>query len=226
MQLVHDIEINYWGPPDLLYSDLVENQFRRLQAEFGQEKTPMNCYLVFFDNLHAAMPTLQNLNFKENIQLEQLMPQSTCAGKALQEQVSRSRLVAEWPVETVLKSLQVGKRVVFIDVRESDEFSENHIPGAINIKIREMSNFNRNLLANADLVVPYCIKDFRGFEMARLLKQNGVNNVILMRPYGLKGWVSAGLPTAGHAIQEEQGLADLAICANNPNSCLKQRIAS
>jgi rhodanese-related sulfurtransferase len=226
MQLVHDIEINYWGPPDLPYSDLVENQFRRLQAKFGQEKTPTNCYLAFFDNLQADMPVLQNFNFKENFKLDQLIPESTCADKSLQESEPRTRLVAEWPVETVLKALQLERRVIFIDVRESDEFAENHIPGAINLKIRDMDDFDDSLVADANLVVPYCIKDFRGFEMARLLKKHGVDNVILMRPYGLKGWVSVGLPTAGYAVEEEQALSDLAACANNPGSCLKPKIAS
>ncbi len=221
VQLVHDVEINYWGPSKLSYSDGVENQFRRLQAEFGQEKTPMACYMAFFDNLEAQMPELQNTGMEELNNLNQLMPDASCSSEAQREKIPRTKLVPEWPVETVLKALQQGKQVVFVDVRETEEFDEDHIPGAINLKIRELRDFDINSIANADLVVPYCIKDFRGFEMARLLKQNGISNVVLMRPYGLKGWMSMGLPTAGFSTQEEQALKLLSACTENPHACLK-----
>ena len=221
IQLVHDVEINYWGPSNLIYSDQVENQFRRLQAEFGQEKTPMECYLEFFDNLEAQMPQLQNISAEQLANLDNLMPQPTCTESAKVEKVPRTKLVAEWPIETVLKAVQQGKHIVFIDVREPDEFEEHHIPGALNVQIRDFNNFDRKQVANADLVVPYCIKDFRGFEMARLLKKNGIAHVALLRPYGLKGWMSVGLPTAGAKTSENQALIRLANCANNPQTCLK-----
>ena len=226
VQMVHDVEINYWGPSELPYSDPVENQFRRLQAKFGQEKTPLDCYLAFFDKLEAAMPALQTLNVLEHQSLDELMPEASCAGKANIKNTSRTRLVAEWPIETVLKALQLGKRVIFVDVRETEEFEESHIPGAINLKIREMPDFDPGQLADADLVVPYCVKDFRGFEMARLLKQKGISQVVMMRPYGFKGWISLALPIAGHSITEDQGLKKLAACASHLETCFQARSAT
>ncbi|WP_164833039.1 hypothetical protein [Vibrio mytili] len=46
-----------------------------------------------------------------------------------------------------------------------------------------------------DYIVPYCLKDFRGFETAKVLKNKGLKNVVLMEPAGFNGWRSAGLPT-------------------------------
>ena len=116
--------------------------------------------------------------------------------------------------------------MVFVDVRETEEFDEDHIPGAINVKIRDLRDFDYNSIAKADLVVPYCVKDFRGFEMARLLKQSGIANVVLMRPYGLKGWMTMGLPTAGFLSQEDQALKLLSVCADNLQACLKTEKSS
>lgn len=221
LQLVHDVEINYWGPSELAYSDAVENQFRRLQAEYGQEKTPMACYMAFFDNLAAMMPDLQSKSIDELNELNGLVPDSSCADDAQIEKVPRTKLVAEWPIETVLKALQQGQKVVFMDVREIEEFAEAHIPGAINVQIRDLHDFDFSSITHADLVVPYCIKDFRGFEMARLLKQNGVNNVALLRPYGFKGWKTVGMPTVDAKTSEDIALKQLLNCADQPQTCLK-----
>lgn len=221
LQLVHDVEINYWGPSELAYSDAVENQFRRLQAEYGQEKTPMACYMAFFDNLTAMMPDLQSKSIDELNELNELVPDSSCADDAQIEKVPRTKLVAEWPIETVLKALQQGQKIVFMDVREIEEFAEAHIPGAINVQIRDLRDFDFSSITQADLVVPYCIKDFRGFEMARLLKQHGVKNVALLRPYGFKGWKTVGMPTADARTSEDVALKQLLNCVDQPQTCLK-----
>ncbi|WNB77441.1 chromate resistance protein ChrB domain-containing protein [Methylomonas koyamae] len=226
LQLVHDVEINYWGPSELIYSDAVENQFRHLQAQFGQEKTPMACYMGFFDNLAAMMPELQNKSIEELNGLNELIPDSSCAEDAQIEKVPRSKLVAEWPIEAVLKALQQRQNIVFLDVREPEEFAEAHIPGAINVQIRDLPGFDLNSINSADLVIPYCIKDFRGFEMARLLKQHGVANVALLRPYGFKGWKTVGMPTADAKNSESMALKQLTNCANQPHTCLKLENAS
>lgn len=90
-----------------------------------------------------------------------------------------------------------GKRVVFVDVREPQEFAEKHIPGARSITVRDARTLDPAILAGADLVVPYCLKDFRGFEGAKTLHNLGVPNVGLLKGYGIKSWEKAGLPEAG-----------------------------
>ena len=60
----------------------------------------------------------------------------------------------------------------------------------------------------ADYVVAYCIKDFRGFEMARSLRDAGVSNAVILNPYGIKGWIADGLPTVGAQAMTDAQLAD------------------
>lgn len=213
-QLIHDIEINYWGAPQLRYSNWVEGQFRQLQTEFGFEKTPIDCYLVFFDYIAQNIGQLPTLPSDAKF-----IPDKKCMEQQY-ESIAREKLIQEWPVATVLKALEQGKRIVFVDVRETEEFDEDHIPGAINIKIREIHHYDLNQLADADVVIPYCVKDFRGFEMARLLKRQGIKDVVLMRPYGLKGWVSSGLPIVNKKTDEQQVLQALFFCAKHPANCL------
>ncbi len=220
LQLVHDVEINYWGASELVYSDYVETQFRHLQEIYGQEKTPMACYLDFFDNVAAHLSQFQDIEPNRLNEIK-LLPDSTCTEEKLEPKIPRTQLVAEWPIETILKAIEQDKKIIFIDVREEDEFVEHHLPGAINVKIRDIPEFDFRTLDEADLVVPYCVKDFRGFEMARLLKQRVNKNVLLMRPYGLKGWMSLGLPTAGMATEESEAVKLLKTCAEQLESCLK-----
>jgi rhodanese-related sulfurtransferase len=45
-------------------------------------------------------------------------------------------------------------------------------------------------------LVAYCIKDFRGYEVARALRRAGYSVRVMDDP-GLQGWKKAKLPTAG-----------------------------
>lgn len=88
------------------------------------------------------------------------------------------------------QEIQQGKKVVFIDTREPREFAETHLPNAINLPVRSITSDLAQRYADADYVIPYCLKDFRGFETAKLLKRHGLTNVALLYPSGLKGWQS------------------------------------
>ncbi|MGB7996993.1 MAG: rhodanese-like domain-containing protein [Photobacterium halotolerans] len=102
--------------------------------------------------------------------------------------------VTQEKVEVLAKAQREGA-VLFIDTREPDEYAESHIPGAINIPLREINELNVSDMEGYGYVVPYCLKDFRGFETAKALQNKGLKNVVLMEPAGLNGWRSAGLPT-------------------------------
>ncbi len=115
------------------------------------------------------------------------------------DRASPSARPAPGRIETakVLETLARGRRVVFVDAREPAEYREGHIPGAINLPLRRAHAAPLPPpLRGADLVVPYCLKDFRGYEVAKALVRRGVANVRVMQPSGLKGWRSLGLPVA------------------------------
>ena len=87
---------------------------------------------------------------------------------------------------------KLRNRVLFIDTREKEEFNEGHIPGAIHLRLVDIDKADLSRLKDYDFVVPYCLKDFRGYEVARKLKSIGFDNVFMMTPSGLRGWQKSG----------------------------------
>jgi rhodanese-related sulfurtransferase len=121
----------------------------------------------------------------------------------------------------VLALIRQGKKVVFVDAREHQEWAEEHIPGAINVSLREVSHLDRRTLADSDLVVAYCVKDFRGFEVAKALREQGVEQAHILAEFGINGWKRQGLPTTSAARRTEgEGLDLLARCARDSAECL------
>jgi hypothetical protein len=55
----------------------------------------------------------------------------------------------------LVKMVQSKEPVVFLDVREPEEFAKNHIPGAINMPQRDFAARAHELPSHA-LVIPYC----------------------------------------------------------------------
>ena len=103
-----------------------------------------------------------------------------------------------------LLSLQVqGAGIIYVDAREDQEFNEERIPGAINITLREIDKYKSLLQNSNNIVVAYCLKDFRGYEVAKALKQNGIANVYTMAMPGLNGWKSRKLPTEGKRVSQK-----------------------
>jgi rhodanese-related sulfurtransferase len=63
--------------------------------------------------------------------------------------------------------------LIIIDVRSLEEFAEKHIPGAINIPLKELEKHSRELSKDA-LIVTACGKGGgRSAQGAELLKQSG-----------------------------------------------------
>jgi len=112
-------------------------------------------------------------------------------------------LIPKISIPELLTEIKAGKKVLFIDTREEKEFQEEHIPGAQNLTLRDVNAEAVKRFAAVDFVIPYCIKDFRGFELGKLLKRLGLENVYVLQKPGINYWKSQGLPVAG-----ERCLAD------------------
>ena len=122
-------------------------------------------------------------------------------------------------VAEICAQVRAGRPLVFVDVREPEEFAEEHLPAAVSMPIREMQARAGAELDGEALLVPYCLKDFRGFEGARRLKQLGFERVRVMRHLGINGWKAAGLPTAGAV----PGRADEAVRQELVGICAERR---
>ena len=134
----------------------------------------------------------------------------------------QSELVAITSVDEVLKMIGEGKQVVFVDARERKEWSEERIPGAINVSLRDVPNMDPDTLGDPDLIIAYCLKDFRGLEVAKALADAGYGQAGILREFGIKGWKQKGLPTTLAGVRtDEQALAALSVCADDPSSCVE-----
>ena len=90
----------------------------------------------------------------------------------------------------------------------------------MNVQLRALDADDIAAVKGADYVVSYCIKDFRGFEMARSLRDAGVNNAVILNPYGIKGWIGEGMPTVGdQAMTATAAKTRLAECVASPQAC-------
>jgi len=77
--------------------------------------------------------------------------------------------------------------IIILDVREQDEYAERHIPGAINISLRDLEN-RANELPKNRIIVTACGKGGgRSAQGAALLKQMGFNKANYLCG-GTLGW--------------------------------------
>lgn len=212
--IVRDIEVNYWGAPDAVESPAIEQAFRELQQRHGRYSVAPACYLAFFDKVYQQLQSAT----QPAAAFDASALRVDCHALASRE--AQGPLVPELSIATLLAEMKAGRTVRFVDVREPEEFVESHIPGALNIQQRSLDEDALAQLRGADYVVSYCIKDFRGFEMARSLRDAGIPNAVILNPYGIKGWIAEGLPTAGaKALASDQARTQLEACVRSPKSC-------
>lgn len=146
------------------------------------------------------------------------------AASALLLRKSKREPVPVVASEQVLAMIRAGKKVVFVDAREPAEFAEEHIPGAINVSLREVADLDPEVLGDPDLVIAYCLKDFRGYEVAKALRRADQLPAGILADLGINGWKSRGLPTfIRDKISAEEASLRLARCAGAPAECLTAR---
>jgi rhodanese-related sulfurtransferase len=135
---------------------------------------------------------------------------------------ANANVVQKVPTEQVLAWIAEGKRVIFVDSRETAEFDEEHIPGAVNLSLAQLEKADPQQFEGADLIISYCMKDFRGYEVAKALRRAGFPQSVIMREYGLAGWKKQGLPTVIRDAREIEAQRKLEDCAKNPQACARK----
>lgn len=96
--------------------------------------------------------------------------------------------VKEVTSDSVRKLLKTQKDWIVIDVRTPAEFSESHIPGAINIDLHQKDVFSRidKLNKNSKYIV-YCRTKNRSSTVTEYMSKNGFKTVYQMID-GIVGW--------------------------------------
>ncbi|MBX2809171.1 MAG: chromate resistance protein [Cellvibrionaceae bacterium] len=233
-EIITAIETTAWNTASDPRVAVVEQHFRRLQDRYSRVSVPVSCYGHFFDVLYQQIHTQANpAHFNTSAlshALAEAVAMPSCehrsprsehklAERSLVERVGAKR-VLEVTIEQLLTEIDSGKNVVFVDTREPAEFAKAHIPGAINIPMRDLNDSVYEQLKQADRVISYCVKDFRGYEVARQLLDNGVEHSAVMLPHGVSGWQASGLPLTSATLSESQAQQQLVDCAKDQR-CLK-----
>lgn len=222
-RIIHDIEIMPWAARTSAHSGTVEQAYRVLQDGFPSRDVPVDCYGRFFDTTYELLS--QTGGAADWTRLQHVADSDpACRGETgTLARRDLSPFVRRLETITVLDHIAADKKVVFIDVREPAEFDEFHIPGAVNIPFRNAAADVAQRYAGADLVIPYCIKDFRGFEMARSLAELGLQNVGIMQPYGIAGWRQQGLPLVNVDGLSETDAHDRLVECARAGTCIRSR---
>jgi len=102
--------------------------------------------------------------------------------------------VRECTVGDVKAKLDRGERFHFVDVREDDEFSQDHAAGATHIGKGVIERDIETAIPDRQQpIVLYCGGGYRSVLAADSLRQMGYTNVISMDG-GIKAWRAAGYP--------------------------------
>lgn len=102
--------------------------------------------------------------------------------------------VRECTASDVKLRLDRGERLHFVDVREDDEFGQDHAAGAIHIGKGVIERDIETTIPNRqEPIVLYCGGGYRSILAADSLRQMGYTNVISMDG-GIKAWRDAGYP--------------------------------
>jgi len=218
--IITAIETTSWNSPNDPLVHTVEQNFRRLQDRYGRANVPISCYAHFFDVLYTQLADASGLGVLNQSLIQAVNNQSCEQAQSMVER-KRANRVKEVAIGQLLSEIALNKTVVFVDTREPAEFLKSHIPGAINIPMRDLNQNIYEQLRQADRVISYCVKDFRGYEVARQMLDNGVNKVVVMKPHGLSGWQSMGLPMTSDSLPEKVAKEQLIQCARDQQLCLK-----
>ena len=89
-----------------------------------------------------------------------------------------------------LKSISKNKNALLVDVREPSEFNSGHIPGAINIPLRTLTQ-NLDKIPQNRPVILYCTTGYRTAMGVMSLEMLGYHNVSGFPP-SIQGWKAAG----------------------------------
>ena len=102
--------------------------------------------------------------------------------------------VRETNVQEVMKRMDAGEKLNLVDVREDNEWSKGHLPGAQHMGRGVIERDIETSIPdkNAEIIL-YCGGGFRSALSADNLQKMGYKNVISMDG-GWRGWTEHGYP--------------------------------
>lgn len=116
--------------------------------------------------------------------------------KSYEEMVAEAKeSTRQVSVEEIREALDSGESVTVVDVREPDEWAEEHIPGAKHIPRGVLELQAADQLPEKDArIVVHCALGGRGSLAAKSLQEMGYTNVANMKG-GVNAWQEHGYDT-------------------------------
>jgi rhodanese-related sulfurtransferase len=103
--------------------------------------------------------------------------------------------IKETNVAEVKRRREAGEKFILVDVREDNEWTKGHIPGAVHMGRGVIErDIEASIPDTGTKLILYCGGGFRSALVAENLQKMGYTNVESMDG-GWRGWVEAGLPT-------------------------------
>lgn len=136
----------------------------------------------------------------EEVQAAKKQSAIPAADTAGPDEFTAAELAAgELPKERV-KALMEAGTVVLVDARSEKEYTEGHLPGAINIPYEKFVDYYNDLLDDVPMessVICYCrsVTCDLSDQLVRELKLMGYQTVVLYRG-GWDEWIEAGYPVS------------------------------
>lgn len=107
--------------------------------------------------------------------------------------------------------MERGEIITLIDVRSTQEYNSGHIPGAVNIPLKELSTLNE--FPYHGKVYLYCTAGIRSMKAKRILEKKGVKGVVDLEG-GIEAWkkvggrvVTSSRPSSWHKDDDPQILS-------------------
>jgi rhodanese-related sulfurtransferase len=96
------------------------------------------------------------------------------------------------PADELNKKLIAGEKIFILDVREPDEYASGHIPGAVNISVRQLPARVKEMPQQNDInIVTYCASGIRSAYATMFLRVYGYGNVRSL-VHGIREWMAKG----------------------------------
>ena len=106
------------------------------------------------------------------------------------------RRVRQTDIHDIKRRLDADEKFLLVDVREGEEWTRGHLPGAIHLCKGIIERDIEGVIPNGGApIVLYCGGGFRSALAADNLQKMGYTNVLSMDG-GWRDWLGAGYPTA------------------------------
>lgn len=117
-------------------------------------------------------------------------------GKTLEQLVAEAQAqIGHTSAEALKTAIDNNEPVVILDVRDTELYEEEHLPGAVSLPRAAIELEIDELVPNQDAhIVAHCGGSTRGSLSAHTLQIMGYKNTSVLTG-GFRGWKAAGLPT-------------------------------